>query len=80
VLDGREVFLCRNVLEGQQIREFWCFFILTPLAGKPLNQGHLKQVLLHIIPFTEHQGQVGSKAVLYSEGPMMRSNTRDWVF
>jgi len=41
---------------------FWSFFILTSLAGKLLNQGHLVQVLMHFIPFTEHEGQLDTNA------------------
>ena len=31
-----------------QMGEFWCFFVLMSYAGKRLNRGRLKRVLLYI--------------------------------
>jgi hypothetical protein len=70
MLLGREIFLYQDELEEQRVfcengNFLFFFFIMTFLAGKLLNRGHLVRVLLHFIPFTE------------CEGPMLKPHLRD---
>jgi hypothetical protein len=48
-----EIFLCGDVLKGQRVtlikwENFGAFFTVTSPAGKHLNRGCLKQVLVYM--------------------------------